>query len=76
MRLGCWRIVLAERCFDVSVAGEFVTGYDAKKAQYTTVKATGAATLVPVDGERGIVFVYLTPKGLSPHVCCLEIPLP
>lgn len=61
---------------NVSVAGEFVAGYDAKKARYATVKATGAATLVPVDGERGVVFVYLTPKGLSPYVCCMEVLLP
>mgnify|MGYP004645949561 CR=1 FL=1 len=61
---------------NVSVAGEFVAGYDAKKARYATVKATGAAMIVPVDGERGVVFVYLTPKGLSPYVCCVEVLLP
>ena len=32
--------------------------------------------IVPVDGERGVVFVYLTPKGLSPYVCCVEVLLP
>ena len=60
----------------VSVAGEFVTGYDEKKEKYTTVKATGSATLVPVDDERGAVFIYLTPKGLTPHARCMEVLLP
>ena len=60
----------------VSVAGEFVTGYDDKKQKYTTVKATGSATLVPVDKEHGTAFIYLTPKGLSPHVRCVEVPRP
>ena len=57
----------------VSVAGEFVFGYDERKARYTTVKASGSATLVPVDEDHGVVFVYLTPKGLSPHARCLEV---
>ena len=61
---------------NVSVAGEFVIGYDAKKARYATVKATGSATLVPVDGEHGVVFVYLAPKGLPPHAHCIEVLLP
>ncbi len=60
----------------VTVSGEFVTGYDEKKAKYTTVKATGSATLVPVDDEHAAVFIYLTPKGLPPHVRCLEVPWP
>ena len=60
----------------VSVAGEFVFGYDEKKAKYTTVKASGSTTLVPVDEEHGVVFVYLTPKGLVPHVRCLDVPWP
>ena len=47
-----------------------------KKAKYTTVKASGSATLVPVDDEHGAVFFYLTPKGLSPHVRCVTIPWP
>ena len=58
----------------VSVAGEFVTGFDEKKQKYTTVKASGSATLVPVDEERGEVFIYLTPKGRVPHARCLDVP--
>ena len=46
------------------------------KGKYTTVKATGSATLVPVDEECVIVFVYLTPKGLPPHVRCMVVPWP
>ena len=42
----------------------------------TTVKATGSATLVPVDGDHGEVFIYLTPKGLPPHARCMEVPWP
>ena len=57
----------------VTIAGEFVTGYDAKKGKYTTVKATGSATFVPVDEEKGMVFIYLTPKGLSPHARCIDV---
>ena len=57
----------------VSVSGEFVTGYDEKKQKYTIVKATGSATLVPVDEENGAVFIYLTPKGLQPHARCLSM---
>ena len=60
----------------VTIAGEFVTGYDEKKQKYTTVKVTGSATLVPVDDERGAVFIYLTPKGLTPHARCMEVLLP
>ena len=59
----------------VSVAGEFAM-YDENKAKYTTVKATGSATLVPVDEEKGEVFIYLTPKGLDPHARCLAVPWP
>jgi len=59
-----------------SVAGEFVSGYDEKKQKYTTVKASGTATLVPVDAEHGAVFIYLTPKGLIPHARCLAVPWP
>ena len=60
----------------VTIAGEFVTGYDEKKEKYTIVKASGSATLVPVDNEHGEVFVYLTPKGLSPHARCVTLPWP
>ena len=60
----------------VSVSGEFVTGYDEKKQKYTTVKATGSATLVPVDEGHGEVFIYLTPKGLAPHARYIEVPWP
>ena len=59
----------------VSVAGEFAM-YDENKAKYTTVKASGSATLVPVDDEHGEVFIYLTPKGLPPHARCLNVPWP
>ena len=58
----------------VSVSGEFVTGYDEKKQKYTIVKATGSATLVPLDEEHGAVFIYLTPKGLAPHARTLVLP--
>ena len=57
----------------VGTAGEFVTGYDEKKQKYTTVKATGSATLVPVNEDDFIVIVYLTPKGLAPHTRSLEV---
>ncbi len=60
----------------VSIAGEFVTGYNEKRAKYTTVKASGSATLVPVDEEHGAVFIYLAPKGLSPHVRSISVPWP
>jgi hypothetical protein len=60
----------------VIVAGEFVTGYNEKTKKYTTVKASGSATLVPLDAERGAVFIYLAPKGLSPHACCLTVSWP
>ena len=47
------------------------------KCYTTPVKTqTGSATLVPEDGENGVVFIYLTPKGLSPHACCLDVPWP
>ena len=59
-----------------SVAGEFVSGYDERAKKYTTVKASGSATLVPVNEEDFIVVVYLTPKGLAPHVRCLEVSQP
>ena len=59
-----------------SVSGEFVTGYNEKKDKYTTVKATGSATLVPVDEGLFEVFIYLTPKGLPPHARCVEVPWP
>ena len=58
----------------VSVSGEFVSGaYNDKTKKYPTVKATGSATLVPVDSERFEVFIYLTPKGLPPHARCLDM---
>jgi len=61
----------------VTVTGEFVAGNDAKNGKYTTVKATGSATLLPTvdeDGEtRYVVFVYLAPKGLAPHARCVEV---
>ena len=60
----------------VSVSGEFVTGYDEKKNKYPTVKATGSATLVPVDDDHGEVFIYLTPKDRMPHARCIEVPWP
>ena len=61
----------------VSVSGEFVSGaYNDKTKRYPTVKATGSATLVPVDSDHGDVFIYLTPKGLPPHARCLSVPLP
>ena len=56
-----------------TVAGEFVSGYDEKKQKYTTVKASGTATLAPIDGDCIAVFVYLTPKNLSPHARCLIV---
>ncbi len=59
----------------VSVSGEFAI-YDEKKDKYTTVKATGSATLVPIGDERGAVFIYLTPKGLSPHARSLDMEWP
>ncbi len=59
----------------VTVAGEFAA-YDETKKKYTVVKATGSATLVPVDGEHGEVFIYLTPKGLPPHARSLDVPWP
>ena len=58
----------------VTIAGEFVTGFNEKTQKYTTVKATGSATLVPVDEGGGYVFIYLTPKGLPPHARCIEVP--
>ena len=61
----------------VTVAGEFVSGaYNDTTRKHPTVKATGSATLVPVDDEHGEVFIYLTPKGLSPHARCLSVPWP
>ena len=57
----------------VTVAGEFAL-YDAKKAKYTTVKASGSATLVPIDGDHGAVFIYLTPKRLPQHARSLTVP--
>ena len=45
----------------------------AKGAKYTTVKASGSATLVPIDDEHGAVFIYLAPKGLSPHARSLDV---
>ena len=60
----------------VSVAGEFVTGYNDKTKKYTTVKATGSATLVPVDEEHCEVFIYLAPKGLAPHARSISVPWP
>ena len=59
----------------VTVAGEFAA-YDETKKKYTVVKATGSATLVPVDGDHGEVFIYLTPKGLPPHARSLDVPWP
>ena len=58
----------------VSVAGEFVTGFDERTSKYIIVKASGSATLVPVDDEHYAVFVYLLPKGLPPHARCVEVP--
>ena len=58
----------------VSVAGEFVTGFDERTSKYIIVKASGSATLVPVDDEHYAVFVYLLPKGLPPHTRCVEVP--
>ena len=60
----------------VSVAGEFVAGYNDKTGKYTIVKATGSATLVPVGDGRFAVFVHLAPKGLPPHARCIEAPWP
>ena len=60
----------------VTIAGEFVTGYTEKTKKYATVKATGSATLVPVDEEKGEVFIYLAPKGFLPHARCIEVPWP
>ena len=60
----------------VSVAGEFVTGFDERTSKYIIVKASGSATLVPVDDEHYAVFVYLLPKGLPPHACCVEVASP
>jgi hypothetical protein len=60
----------------VTVSGEFVSGYDEKKKKYTTVKASGSATLVPVDDDHGAVFIYLAPKGLPPHARSLDVPWP
>ena len=59
----------------MSVAGEFAM-YDETKDRYTTVKASGSATLVPMDDDHGEVFIYLTPKGLDPHARCMEVPWP
>ena len=60
----------------VTIAGEFVTGFNEKTQKHTTVKASGSATLVPVDEEGGYVFIYLTPKGLPPHARCVDVPWP
>ena len=60
----------------VAIAGEFVTGFDESKQKYTTVKATGSATLVPSDAGHGEVFIYLAPKGLPIHARCVEVRLP
>ncbi|MGN0833240.1 MAG: carboxypeptidase regulatory-like domain-containing protein [Kiritimatiellia bacterium] len=57
-----------------TVAGEFVVGFDERTGTYKTVKASAAATLVPVDESRCAVFVYLTPKGLLPHARALTLP--
>ena len=59
----------------VTVAGEFAV-YDETKKKYTVVKATGSATLVPVDEDGCEVFIYLTPKGLDPHARCVDVPWP
>ena len=59
-----------------NVAGEFVAGYNEKTKKHTTVKATGSATLVPMDETHGVVFIYLTPKGLDPHARCVGVPWP
>jgi len=60
----------------VSISGEFVSDYDSKKQKYTIVKATGSATLVPVEEGHGEVFIYLLPKGLPIHTRSLSVPLP
>ena len=60
----------------VTVSGEFVTGYNEKTKKYATVRASGSATLVPVNEEQCAVFIYLTPKGLPPHARSLEVPWP
>lgn len=59
-----------------NVVGEFVAGYNEKTKKHTTVKATGSATLVPMDETHGVVFIYLTPKGLDPHARCVGVPWP
>ena len=59
----------------VSVSGEFVSGAcNDKTKKYPTVKATGSATLVPVDEDHGEVFIYLAPKGLPPHARSFSVP--
>ena len=60
----------------VTIAGEFVTGFNERTHKYTTVKASGSATLVPVDEDHGEVFIYLTPKDLPPHVRCIDVQWP
>ena len=60
----------------VTIAGEFVTGFNERTHKYTTVKASGSATLVPVDEDHGEVFIYLAPNGLQPHARCIELPWP
>ena len=59
----------------MSVAGEFAM-YDETKDRYTTVKASGSATFVPVDDDHGEVFIYLMPKGLDPHARSISVPWP
>ena len=59
----------------VTVAGEFAA-YDEKKEKYTTVKASGSATLVQVDVDHGEVCIYLTPMGLPPHARSLDVQWP
>ena len=60
----------------VTIAGEFATGFNERTHKYTTVKASGSATLVPVDEYHGEVFIYLAPKGLPAHARCIEVPWP
>ena len=60
----------------VAIAGEFVTGYDVKKSKYTTVKASGSVTIIPIDDGHFSVFIYLTPKGLAPHTRSLDVEWP
>lgn len=54
------------------VAGTFLTG-EMKGEKPVTVKASGSTTLLPMDDGTYRVFIYLAPKGLSPHARCLDL---